>query len=50
MFRIYNPSFNLIKTGNLTKGLIDMSFVKKGGYLLEIQDEKTSFTHRLVKM
>ena len=30
MFRIYNPSLNLIKTGNLTKGLIDMSSVKKG--------------------
>lgn len=50
VFRLYNSAGNLVKTGNLKQGLIDMSSVKKGFYLLEIQNEKTSFTHRLVKM
>ena len=50
IFRIDKLLLNLIKTVNKTKGLIDKSLVKKGFYLLEIQNEKTSFTHRLVKM
>ena len=49
-YRIDKLLLNLIKTVNKTKGLIDKSLVKKGFYLLEIQNEKTSFTHRLVKM
>lgn len=50
MFRIYNSAGSIVKTGDIKQGLIDMSSVKKGFYLLQIQNEKTSFTHRLVKM
>jgi len=50
VFRLYNPAGSVVKTGDIKQGSIDMSSVKKGFYILQIQNEKTSFTHRLVKM
>ena len=50
VFRFYNPAGSVVKTGDIKQGSIDMSSVKKGFYILQIQNEKTSFTHRLVKM